>query len=309
MAGFSVLIIGGASFDSEIKDLFESHNIYTEHYDARKSQSLKKQNISKNTIGVIITLDRSHMAFGNSNELTRHLQLNKIPFVFSSGNLATFNSAKLLLQMLHKSFPEKVKRKEYVPENVQKLDFYKQEWAKNNNLFTKKLDQWFVMESEWDTQFNKWSNILDSWKMNLMEWKNIQTEIEYKELKKKLNKESAYLAQWKSEIHEFGLKIERNINFVKQWKLNLEELTLEILEEHENIKNQIDKIKDLNDKQTKNNFKNWKVEFENWKQEIELWEKQYLEWLSIYPQAYLKIFEWESAINTWFTSFKKKIDS
>ncbi|RZL39527.1 MAG: hypothetical protein EOP00_27725, partial [Pedobacter sp.] len=102
MPNHLVLIVGGSSFDIEIKELFESHNLYVEHYDARKSSSLKKQNVPKNTLGVIITVDRSHMAFGNSNELTRQLQASNIPFVFSSSNLATFNSAKLLLQKMSK---------------------------------------------------------------------------------------------------------------------------------------------------------------------------------------------------------------
>jgi hypothetical protein len=108
MAIYTVLIIGGASFDFEIKALFDKYNLNVEHYDARKSQSLKKQNIPKNTLGVIITVDRSHMAFGSSNELTRHLHNNNIPFVFSTGNFASLNSSKLLIQKMHKLYPENV---------------------------------------------------------------------------------------------------------------------------------------------------------------------------------------------------------
>ena len=142
MANYLVIIVGGSNYNAEIKDLFASHNLSIEHYDARKSSSLKKQTVPKNTLGVIITVNRSHMTFGNSNELTRNLQSNNIPFVFSSSNLATYNSAKILLQKMHKMFPEHVKIKDYLPQDIQKLDVYKQEWEKSNIAFNKITHHW-----------------------------------------------------------------------------------------------------------------------------------------------------------------------
>lgn len=307
MANYLVIIVGGSSYDIEIKDLFESHNLYVEHYDARKSSSLKKQTVPKNTLGVIITVDRSHMTFGNSNELTRQLQINNIPFVFSSSNLATYNSAKLLLQKMNKIFPDNVKVKDYLPPNIQKLEVYKQEWDKNNFTFNKIINRWFEIEKDWNSKISFWNTTLENWKIYLLEWKDIQNLSENKEIKKKIAKTSAHLLQWKQEIHEFGLKIERNINFVKQWKENIEESTYDLFIEHEELKLIIENLKNLNDKSEKSEFRNWKIKFERWKENIDLWEKQYLEWLDVFPQAFLNLEEWQKAMNVWYESLKKRI--
>jgi hypothetical protein len=307
MASNTVLIIGGASFDFEIKDLFQKYDLYVEHYDARKSQSLRKQNIPKNTIGVIITVDRSHMTFGDSNELTRVLQTNNIPFVFSSGNLATYNSAKTLIQKMHKVYPEYIKYKEYIPENDKKLDFYKQEWIKNEDLFSKKLNNLFEIENIWQNKFNDWCSVLENWKIYLIEWNELQTLSEYKETKKIINKKFAYLTQWKHDIHNYGIKIERNISFMKQWYENIESSTLEVMELHDDLKLKIRSIENINEKQYKNDFKNWKVGFEEFKENTYLWEKQYQEWFNIFPQAFVNIEEWKKASDTWYNAFKKKL--
>lgn len=303
----TVLIIGGASFDVEIKSLFENYNLFVEHYDARKSQTLKKQNIPKNTIGVIITVDRSHMAFGNSNDFTRMLQINNIPFVFSSGIFATYNSAKLLIQKMGKIYPDHVKYKVFIAENDKKLDFYKNEWTKSQNDFQQKLNTLSEIESEWKCNLNKWCLILEEWKLYLIEWNEIQTLNDNKEIKKKITKQLSYLIQWKHDIHDYGIKIERNILFMKQWYENIEYSTLEIMEAFDNLKSTIRSIDNINDKQYKNEFKNWKISFEEFKENIELWEKQYQEWFSIYPQAFLKIEEWEKGFKTWFNALKSKI--
>lgn len=309
MASNIILIIGGASFDFEIKSLFDKYNLYIEHYDARKSQSLKKQNIPKNTIGVIITVDRSHMTFGDSNELTRLLKNNNIPFVFSTGNLASYNSAKVLIQKINKVYPNEITIKENIPENDKKLDTSKQEWKKLDNIYSNKLNNLFEIEYNWENKLNEWNKILEHWKIYILEWKEIQNSDKHKTLKKKLNKEYSYLSHWKQELHDYGLKIERNITLVKNWKESIDDLTLEAMSEHEKLKLIITELNNINQRKDKNIFKVWKSDFELFKENIDLWEKQYQEWFNIYPQAFIKIFEWEKSVHSWFEALNKKLNN
>ncbi len=305
MSNFLVVIVGGSSFDSEIKDLFESHNLYVEHYDARKSSSLKKQTVPKNTLGVIVTVNRSHMVFGNSNELTRQLKNDNIPFVFSSGNLATYNSAKILLQKMNKTFPENVKIKESIPQSIQKIEIHKQEWEKVQKNFNQITNKWFNLEIEWNEKLSFWKTILENWKLYLLDWKDIQTLAENKDKKKKIQTFASHLIMWKSEVHNFGLQIERNINVLKIWKENIEEYLYDVLTEYEEIKLFINSIKDLNEKSVRADFRNWKVKFEKWQESIELFEKEFLEWFELFPDTFGNIDQWRKATDVWYDSVKK----
>ena len=44
-----IIVVGGSSLDVNVKELFENKGLLVEHYNARKSSDLKKQNIPKNT--------------------------------------------------------------------------------------------------------------------------------------------------------------------------------------------------------------------------------------------------------------------
>lgn len=305
MATNLIVIVGGASFDPTIKDFFESYDLYIEHYNARKSSDLKKQTVPKNTLGVIITIDRSHMVFGNSNELTRHLQNNEIPFVFSSGNLASFNAAKILLQKIQKKSPDIIKEKIYISEKEQKLDLIKQEWKNNHNKVFEKLHDFFEVGGIWDKYYFHWTKVLDEWKLNILEWKEIQNNEKYKSIKKRIIKEFSHLITWKEEIHNYGLQTERNINILKQWKHTIEKSSDEIIAEHDKLKLCIDKINNLDNKNTRVEFKEWRINFEKWKENVELWEKEFNDWYSVFPDVFKKIEEWEKAIELWNSNRKR----
>ncbi len=305
MAGYLIVIVGGASFDSTIKDFFGNHNLCIEHYNARKSSDLKKQTVPKNTIGVIVTVDRSHMVFGNSNELTRYLYSNKIPFVFSSGNNATFNAAKILFQKIKNQYPDLIKEKETISDYGQKLDYHKQEWSKYNNIFMNTLEGWFKVLNNWENYIRQWNNILEDWKLHILEWKDIQNLEKYKEIKKKINKQSFHLVEIKDYLHSHGINVEKNINTLKNWKSSIEESSNDILEQQSKLQKLINKIDSLENKIIRVEFKEWRTDFEKWKENIELWEKEYKDWEYVYPETFKSIEAWQTAIENWQKSYKK----
>lgn len=305
MANHIIVIVGGASFEPGIKEFFNQYDFDVEHYNARKSSDLKKQTVPKNTIGTIITVDRSHMAFGNSNELTRYLKNNNIPFEFSSSNFASFNAAKLLFQKICKQFPDLVKTKVTIPESEQKLESSKNEWEKYGKIMFSSLQEWYDILSFWDKNFNEWEAILDDWKVDILEWKEIQKN---KELKKKLNRNLKYLLEWKQEIHDYGILLESKLNILKEWKLNIEKSCNEIIENYENLEKIIIKISNLNDKSMKGLFREWKIDFSEWKEYLELWEKEFKDWYTIFPEPFEKMHEWEKEIKLWRANRKRNLE-
>jgi hypothetical protein len=304
-----IVIVGGASVDPGIKDFFDSYDLFVEHYNARKSSDLKKQTVPKNTVGVIITVDRSHMVFGNSNELTRYLKNNNIPFVFSSGNFASFNAAKILIQKIHKQFPELIRLDAPVSEKEQKLENYKQEWQVSQVKVLKYIGEWFDILADWEKKYSEWQKILDEWKINLLEWKEIQKKEEFKNLKRKINKEFAYLIVWKEEIHDYGILIESKLNILREWKQSIEKSCNELITTQEKLKKEIDKITNLNDKTLRAGFRNWKTEFYLWVDFLDSWQKEYNEWKAVHPELFEKVTEWQKAIELWRSNKNRNVTS
>jgi hypothetical protein len=302
-----IVIVGGASVDPAIKDFFENYDLYVEHYNARKSADLKKQNVPRNTVGVIITVDRSHMAFGNSNELTRFLKNNNIPFVFSSGNFATFNSAKILFQQIHKQFPNLVKPQEPVSEKEQKLENYKQEWQLNQEKVLKYIGEWLEILADWEIKYLYWKKVLDEWKIILLEWKDIMRNEKHKSLKKQLNK-FPHLGQWKEEIHGYGIQIESKLNILKEWKVNIEGSCNELINTQEKLKAGINNINNLNDKNFRSDFRNWKTDFYLWADNLDTWQKEFNEWKSVLPELFTRVYEWQQEIRRWNSNKERNIN-
>lgn len=305
MPSFSVAVVGGATFDISIRKLFEENDLNVDHYDARKSSSLKKQFVSKNTIGVIITVDRSHQAMGDSNELTRNLKNSNIPFVFSSGNFASYNSAKLLIQKISKQFPNVIKPRFNIPENLQKLEVTKNDWKIEDLKFISLLEVFFEINKLWDIYLSNWKKDLDEWKIIIIDWKEIQTEYKYKEFKKKLNKELSFFRDWKEELHNFGIKIESGINISIEWKKDIENSINELIDEHKELEITIKKIDNLNDKNQRSILREWKKSFETFKDELTVIEKELREFESDIPQIFQNQEEWEKQIKVFYSRLKK----
>lgn len=307
MPNYFIVIVGGASVEPGIRDFFKNYDLSVEHYNARKSADLKKQTILKNTVGAIITVDRSHMAFGNSNELTRYLKNNNIPFVFSSGNFATFNSAKILFQKIHLQFPELIKVAAPLSEKEIRLENYKQEWQLNQAKVLKYIGEWLDILSEWEKKYSEWQKILDGWKIYLLEWEEIQKKEQYKTLKKKINNQFSYLVKWKAEIHEYGILVESKLNILREWKLSIEKSCNELITTQEKLKNEINKITNLNDKNMRADFRTWKTEFYLWVDYLDSWQKEYNEWQSVLPELFDKVYEWQKAIQLWCSNKERNI--
>jgi hypothetical protein len=305
MPSFSVAVVGGATFDISIRKLFEENDLNVDHYDARKSSSLKKQFVSKNTIGVIITVDRSHQAMGDSNELTRNLKNSNIPFVFSSGNFASYNSAKLLIQKISKQYPNVIKPRVNIPENLQKLEVTKNDWKREDLKFINLLELFFEINKLWDSYLSNWKRDLDEWKIIIIDWKEIQTEVIYKDFKKKLNRDLSFFRDWKEELHNFGIKIESGINISIEWKKDIENSINEIIDEHKELEITIKKIDNLNDKNQKAILREWKKSFEDFKDELTVIEKELREFESDIPQIFQNQEEWEKQIKVFYSRLKK----
>lgn len=305
MPSYSVAVVGGATFDVSIRKLFEDNDLRVDHYDARKSSSLKKQFVSKNTIGVIITVDRSHQAMGDSNELTRNLKSSNIPFVFSSGNFASYNSAKLLIQKISKQFPNIIKNKCTIPEHLQKLEVIRNEWKTEDSNFLNVLESFFQTNNLWESYLSNWKKDLDEWKIVIIDWKDIQTDQKYKEFKKKLNRELSFFRDWKEEIHNFGIKIESGINISIEWKKDIENSINDLIEEHKNLENTINKIDNLNDKNQKNVLRDWKKTFEVFKDEIVVLKKELEEFDQDIPQIFLNQDSWIKQVTMFYSRLKK----
>lgn len=305
MPSFSVAVVGGATFDISIRKLFEENDLNVDHYDARKSSSLKKQFVSKNTIGVIITVDRSHQAMGDSNELTRNLKNSNIPFVFSSGNFASYNSAKLLIQKISKQFPNVIKPRFNIPENLQKLEVIKNDWKIADLKFINLLELFFEINKLWDTYISNWKKDLDEWKIIIIDWKEIQTESKYKEFKKKLNKELSFFRDWKEELHNFGIKIESGINISIEWRKDIEYSINELIDAHKDLEITIKKIDNLNDKNQRAILREWKKNFEEFQDELTIIEKELREFESDIPQIFQNQEEWEKQIKVFYSRLKK----
>lgn len=305
MPSFSVAVVGGATFDISIRKLFEENDLNVDHYDARKSSSLKKQFVSKNTIGVIITVDRSHQAMGDSNELTRNLKNSNIPFVFSSGNFASYNSAKLLIQKISKQFPNVIKPRFNIPENLQKLEVTKNDWKIADLKFINLLELFFEINKLWDKYLSHWKKDLDEWKIIIIDWKEIQTESKYKDFKKKLNKELSFFRDWKEELHNFGIKIESGINISIEWRKDIENSINELIDEHKELEITIKKIDNLNDKNQRAILREWKKSFEEFQDELSVIEKELREFESDIPQIFQNQEEWEKQIKVFYSRLKK----
>lgn len=305
MPSFSIAVVGGATFDISIRKLFEENDLNVDHYDARKSSSLKKQFVSKNTIGVIITVDRSHQAMGDSNELTRNLKNSNIPFVFSSGNFASYNSAKLLIQKISKQFPNVIKPRFNIPENLQKLEVTKNDWKLADLKFINLLEVFFEINKLWDTYLSNWKRDLDEWKIIIIDWKEIQTESKYKDFKKKLNKELSFFRDWKEELHNFGIKIESGINISIEWKKDIENSINELIDEHKELDITIKKIDNLNDKNQRSVLREWKKSFEDFKDELTVIEKELKEFELDIPQIFQNQEDWEKQIKLFYSRLKK----
>lgn len=305
MPSYSVAVVGGATFDISIRKLFEDNDLRVDHYDARKSSSLKKQFVSKNTIGVIITVDRSHQAMGDSNELTRNLKSSNIPFVFSSGNFASYNSAKLLVQKISKQFPNIIKNKCTIPEHLQKLEVIRNEWKIEDSNFLNLLESFFQTNNLWESYLSNWKKDLDEWKIIIIDWKEIQTDPKYKEFKKKLNRELSFFRDWKEEIHNFGIKIESGINISIEWKKDIENSINELINEHKDLEVTINKITNLGDKNQRSIFREWKKSFESFKDEIFVLKKELEEFDQDIPQIFLNQEDWEKQVKMFYSRLKK----
>ena len=307
MANSLIVIVGGASFDSVIKDFFANYNLNIEHYNARKGADLRKQTIPKNTLGVIITVDRSHMAFGNSNEFTRYLVSNDIPYVFSGSNLASLNSSKILLQKIFKKHPEIIDQKENISEKEQKLEAYKQEWEASQSKILSYIYAWLEMCAEWEEHVDKWKIVLDEWKLNILEWKEIQKDEKFKNFKKRLGNNFSYIMNWKEEVHQKGIEIEKEINVLDQWHKSIEDSFNELSKTQEKLKNILEKVTNLNDKSMKAMFREWKSGFYTWKQDLELWIAEFKEWGGFLPHSLVEIIKWEEEIKLWRKTRERNI--
>lgn len=307
MAEKIVAIIGGASIDPEVKKFFLEFDINIEHYNARKSADLKKQTIPKNTLGCIITVDRSHMVFGNSNEIVRHLKSNGIPVVFSSGNFATFNSAKILIHKLIEKYPDQVKEKVKQPESELRLETVKKEWSETEKKFYLMIDEWFEICEKWSASLNDWNKVLENWKLNLSEWKEVSNGDKNKLIKKDLKKNLTYLVSWKEDIHKYGIFIESKINTIKEWKNDVDEYFNSIMEKYNKQKQVINNITDLNSKSKKADLREWKINFNKLHDDIFMLEKEYREWEVSFPDCFQDLAEWEKAVKLWSSNFQRKI--
>jgi len=297
MPDFLIFIVGGASYDINIKNFFNSYGLEVIHRDARSSGSLKKQFVNRNTLGVIITVDRSHMAFGDSNEFTRTLKENKVPFVFSSGNLATMNSARMLLQKIRNEFPNLLRVKDPISEKLQKLDTAKSEWKTKNLELWKAIESWHQILYKWESHLNRWHLILNAWKEVLLNWKNIQNSSKYSEFKKKIKKELNYLFSWKEEIHQQGISIQSRINVISEWKNNIEETGNTLISLAEKITEQINPLSNLDSKEAKLAFREWKEKYENIVEMSDLWNKEFNDWEEIIPQTFSQLDQWKKEVD------------
>ncbi|MFN8672964.1 MAG: hypothetical protein U0457_12900 [Candidatus Sericytochromatia bacterium] len=293
-----VSIIGGASFDQEIANIFKPYNIEIIHYDARKSASLKKQTLTKNTVGAIITVNRSHQTFGNSNEIIRYLEEKNIPYTFSSSNLASLNSAKILLQKILHNFPElKIK---LTNQKEQKLDYYKNSWEICNEDFFKLLNQYMFIIDVWDKKNEDWSYSLSIWKEALAKFKLDTSD---KEIKKKLGFKLNNLLFWKNSIHELGIDIERYINISKSWKKELEDNFNELSTNHNNLEDFIKQDFKVFSKELKIELKNWSISFEEWSEQINLTNSDMEEWYNFFLEAFERIIEWDKEHKLFSSSY------
>lgn len=302
---FSIAIIGGSSFDPEIKNLFNTYNLDVIHYDARKSADLKKQKISKNTIGVIITVNRSHQAFGNSNEIVRNLVEEDTQFVFSSSNLASLNSAKLLLGKISEKFPDIVKKKHYVSPVAQKLDFYKTAWSKSDDSFFKLMTEFFNQIDLWDKNLAEWKSYLAYWKDSLSKWKN---DASNKTIRKKNPMKFSFLAMWKEELHLAGIDIEKYINISNSWKNQVEKDFNVLVDKHSDLEKRIKALSKIVTKEEKANLNFWIDDFEALKERLPLIASETKEWKDFYLESFQKMPKWHEECETWVSAYNRYLE-
>lgn len=302
---FSIAIIGGSSFDTEIKTLFNTYNLDVIHHDARKSSDLKRQRISKNTIGVIITVNRSHQVFGNSNEIVRNLVEDDTPFVFSGSNLASLNSAKLLLGKISEKFPEVVKKKHYISTSAQKLDFYKTAWTKNDDSFFKLMNEFFNQIDLWDKNLTIWKNQLSYWKEVLIKWKETSVN---KNLRKKNPIKYNFLATWKEELHLGGIEIEKYINIATSWKVQVETDFNNLVIKHTELEKKIKTMEKIVTREEKSNLNAWIDDFEALKEKLPLIANESKEWKDFYLDSFQKIPKWHEECEIWTSAYNRHLE-
>lgn len=299
---FDIAIIGGSGFDSEISNLFKKFNIDIIHYDARKSSDLRKQNINKSTIGVIITVNRSHQAFGNSNEIVRTLKTEDIPYVFSSSNLASLNSAKILLEKISLKYPDIIK-KDKTPLIEKELGFYRDEWKKTDSSFFKTLNEFMFVIDTWEKNLIDWQKVLNAWKESLIVWKDF---VSIKTSKKKFGPKYSMFASWKEDIHNMGIELEKYINIAKDWKNQLDEEFNKSISNHKKLEIFIDETKEIKDKITKSNFKIWQEDLNNWQDNLYLLKNEYIEWQNYFVESFKVLPDWKKVYELWYSSFLRE---
>lgn len=293
MSDFNIIIVGGHSFSKEVEDLFKKYNIDITHYNARKSSDLKKQKIPVNTIGAIITIDRSHMAFGNSNELVRNLKNKNIPFIFSSGNFASLNSSNYLLGKIKEVFPDKIKEIQRINKHEIKLENSKQELKNLQDKFTILENKYKEHISKFKTELLNWKKILDDWKFFLLELKENEKLIP-KSYKNSLN--NLYIM--KERVHDLGIKCQSQFDTIEYWT------NKSLTEEHDlllkiilDLNTRLSNINNIKDKELKNDFKLWQNSFLELEEKLDYFNTQLDELIEELIFTLERVKEWTNGFN------------